>query len=184
VYEPEVYRFGGEAGMAVAHAHFDAGTRLVFAYETLTDEIQKQVSRLTFSLANISDLLIRSLDDEAEMWDVWHRLYSAVGGSYPLPQTHDYGIWRAVLRGMDFLSPSPSEDLRELIKLAQTANSQTANAVSTLADGGALSVGKRAWLTAASVFEWNRFGLPEDHSGLAAAVAVALHEYAPDIFYP
>jgi protein-L-isoaspartate(D-aspartate) O-methyltransferase len=183
VYEPETYRFGGEAGMALAHAHFDAGARLVFAYETGGAEVREKVSRLAFSLANTSDLLSRTLGDAAENWDVWRRLYSAVGGGdHTASHTSAAEDWRAAFSGLDFLPADTSPELAGLVASAQTANAATANALRALADGGALSVGVRSWLTAATTFEWNRFGLPGDPAALAQAVAVVLREHPPDTF--
>lgn len=180
VYEPETYRFGGEAGMALAHAHFDAGTRLVLAYETSPAELRREVGRLAFSLANTSDLLIRALGDAAEIWDVWNRLHSCVVEYGAAPQAQFDDGWRAVFRGLDFIAAESSSAAGELATAAQNANRATAYELNALAESGALTVGVRAWLTAASVFEWNRFGLPDEPAALAEAIAVALREYAPD----
>lgn len=180
IYEPETYRFGGAPGMALAHAHFDAGTRLVFTYENSAAELRRGVSRLDFSLANTSDLFIRALGDAAEIWDVWNRLYSALVGRHTAPQTSADEGRRALFRGLDFLPEDFGLGFGEMVAAVRAINRTTAGELRALAEGGALTVGVRSWLTAASVFEWNRFGLPDDPASLAEAIALALHEYAPD----
>lgn len=180
VYEPETYRFGGEAGMALAHSHFEAGAELVLAYETANESLREKVSRLSFSLANTSDLLDRALADSAESWDVWSRLYSVIEGSdFDPPESQD---GEPVVCGFENFLADPAPELADLIAAAQTANAKTADALRALADGGALSVGIRSWLTAAITFEWNRFGLPDHLTDLAAALALILREQQPDIF--
>jgi thiopeptide-type bacteriocin biosynthesis protein len=180
IYEPETYRFGGEAGMAVAHAHFDAGARLVLGYETLPAQTRERVSRLTLSLTNTSDLLIRSLSDRAEIWDVWRRLHAALESLGPVTPPPAREDWGGVFHGFDSLGSVTDPGLKSLAAMARAGNTATAEALQALAESGVLSLGRRAWLTAASIFEWNRFGLPEDRPALASAVAGAILEHLPD----
>jgi thiopeptide-type bacteriocin biosynthesis protein len=180
VYEPESYRFGGEAGMDVAHTHFDAGADLVLSYETLPLPVMDTVSRLKLSVANTTDLLMRCLDDRAEVWDVWQRLLATFAGTIAPRTKPDYDCWRHVVNGFDVLILSLGPEVVSLIQQAQLANEATASALSALADGGLLSVGMRSWLTAASVFEWNRFGLPDESIALIEAITVAIEEFSPD----
>ncbi|HXD32915.1 MAG TPA: thiopeptide-type bacteriocin biosynthesis protein [Pyrinomonadaceae bacterium] len=179
IYEPEIHRFGGEAGMAVAHSHFDNGAQLVLAYESQAESLPKEVDRLTFSLANTNDLLDCALADEAEIWDVWKRLYAIVGGRASDAESDEP---LALAGGFENLPVERSSQLGELIAAAQTANAACAEALRALAAGGVLQVGVRAWLTAATTFEWNRFGLPDQRERLTAAITQILRIHQPDTF--
>lgn len=170
VYEPEVYRFGGDAGMALTHTHFSRAAKLFLDFET-RDEITN-AERLNFSFANTSDLLERVLADEAEIWDVWMRLYVLVG------QTSDAA--EAKLPSFEDLSEQ-SPGLADLIVSAQTANAACATSLRALVEGGVLTVGIRSWLTAATTFEWNRFGLPDHPEALTAAIVTFLRHHQPDV---
>lgn len=176
VYEPEIYRFGGEAGMALAHSYFSSGSQLVLNYET-NEELPKELERLTFSLANTTDLLDRALADQAERWDVWNRLYAAVAEKDSQLRVNDAP---AIDRGFENLPPEQSSELAELIASAQAANAACADSLRGLVTGGVLSVGARSWLSAATTFEWNRFGLPDHPEQLAAAIALILLQHQPD----
>ena len=77
-YEPEEFRFGGSAGMSVAHDLFDRDTRRVLQYETLVARRSVHVCRDLFSVAMSNDLLARCLEDGAEVWDIWRRLQTAL----------------------------------------------------------------------------------------------------------
>jgi thiopeptide-type bacteriocin biosynthesis protein len=177
-YEPEVFRFGGPAGMEVAFTHFDAGSHFALRYETLPEEHRAELGRHTFSLVNTSDLLRRTLDDCAEIWDVWKRLEAAVGGMLAGPARGDH--LRPLLGGYDGLAVSERVELMELLVRARSANEETAAALRALADGGVLSVGVRAWLAAATVFEWNRLGLPNEPEVLGRVISLAVEALAPD----
>ena len=171
VYEPEVYRFGGDAGMALTHSHFNNSAKLFLHYETREEATDSE--RLSFSLANTSDLLQRALADEAEIWDVWQRLYAAVGEKASDAAGH-------LLNFEDLAEQSP--ELADLIVAAQSANTACANSLRALVEGGILTVGIRSWLTAVTTFEWNRFGLPDHPNALAAAIAAILRDHQPDTF--
>ena len=171
VYEPEVHRFGGDAGMALTHSHFNSSAKLFLHYEARAETTASE--RLSFSLANTSDLLQRALADEAEIWDVWQRLYAAVGEN--AMETTE------TIPNFEELSEQ-SPGLGDLIVSAQNANAACADSLRALVEGGVLTVGIRAWLTAVTTFEWNRFGLPDHPDALAAAIATILRQQQPDTF--
>jgi len=168
---PEVHRFGGDAGMALTHSHFNSSAKLFLHYEARAETTASE--RLSFSLANTSDLLQRALADEAEIWDVWQRLYAAVGEN-AIETTE-------TLPNFEELSEQ-SPGLGDLIVSAQNANAACADSLRALVEGGVLTVGIRAWLTAVTTFEWNRFGLPDHPDALAAAIATILRQQQPDTF--
>src|SRR5207245_5891854 len=101
IYEPEIHRFGGEGGMDVAHALFDAGTEIVLSYETLPVAARHELGRHELSLANTSDLLARSLEDRAEIWDVWRRLQHLLSNHVTVPTHGNRDRWRPFLDGLD-----------------------------------------------------------------------------------
>lgn len=182
VYEPETYRFGGAAGMEIAHAHFDAGAALALAYETLPDEVRAQAPRHALSLALTADLLARCLDDRAEAWDVWCRLRDALPASEVAEAPRE--LWTRALRGLPGIAAGEHPALGALLARAEDAHAATARSLRALADSGALRVGPRAWLAAAAVFEWNRLGLPDDLPRLRAAVLAATEDLAPGTHVP
>lgn len=179
-YEPESHRFGGAAGMELAHRHFDAGSQTVLDYEDLERSDRGGIDRLTYSMANTSDLLLGALGDMAEVWDVWMHLADTVPRYAPSAGSDEAGRWAEALGGWDAMAGRVDEGLSALVEAARAANMRTATALNALNDGGLLGVGSRAWLAAATVFEWNRFGLPNHPNALATSVAFAAGVLAPD----
>jgi thiopeptide-type bacteriocin biosynthesis protein len=73
-YEPEVFQFGGEAGLALAHDYFTAESLAVMAFQRLRVNGQSTMRPEQFSILMI-DLLLRSVvEDEMEVWDVWCKM--------------------------------------------------------------------------------------------------------------
>jgi thiopeptide-type bacteriocin biosynthesis protein len=164
VYEPEIYRFGGPAGMAIAHDHFDRDTRRVLQYETLADADRATLPRDLYSLVVTNDLFGRRAEDTAEMWDIWRRLEAVIGGaSAPGAGVPDA---RQALRASLMLEPEFVAMLTpaaaELVSEAQADNVHVAARLRAEEVAGRLAVGPRSWLTSACVFHWNRLGLTTD----------------------
>ena len=174
-YEPEEHRFGGELGMALAHRLFDADTAGVLEYERTQSREQVVEDRFDVAFAMAHDLLGRVLADDAEIWDVWKRLAAAVDTGEPPdgssldapPQIHSNMV-------------EQSAALEPLLQRAAAANDAVAGALRAAALSGALTVGLRAWLTAATTFQWNRWGLPLDMVRLAEAVGAVVSRLQPD----
>jgi thiopeptide-type bacteriocin biosynthesis protein len=178
-YEPEEYRFGGPAGLAIAHDLFHDDSAVVLRYETLDDDAQRRIDREEFALAVTDDLLVRTLDDDAEIWDVWKRLEASASTSHidPSSEREDPGVLRTLTesRMNDFGSPGAS-----LADAANMANQRAAVALRSLAEAGRLTTGVRSWLAAATAFQWNRWGLPLDLPSLAKHVRSRVRRLQPD----
>jgi thiopeptide-type bacteriocin biosynthesis protein len=169
-YEPEEHRFGGPAGLAVAHDLFDRDTAVVLRYESLEDDRRGGIDRHGFALAALDDLFLRCVDDQAEVWDVWKRLEALVGDPHPGEAGTAAGHgWEAL-----------DESGRELAREAAAGNSGAATALRATADAGRLTRGVRSWLAAAAAFSWNRWGLPLDLAALAQGVAAMARLRMPD----
>ncbi|MFC4905717.1 thiopeptide-type bacteriocin biosynthesis protein [Actinomadura gamaensis] len=171
VYEPELRRFGGPAGMDAAHRHWDQDTRLVLGYEAMCSAMPVTASPVTVGAsrlwaAMVNHLLRLCLEDAAEVWDVWKRLDTLIASASASGETEHsrpQGIDPALARGLYQLSPEllkrlvPAE-VRILLQAA-IGNQRTAKEIGALDFHGGLAVGKRSWLTANATFQCNRWGL-------------------------
>jgi thiopeptide-type bacteriocin biosynthesis protein len=171
-YEPEEYRFGGPAGIAVAHDLFDCDSTVALQYETLDDDRRQGIDRHRFALSGLDDLFVRCLDDQAEVWEVWKRLEAllhypqgAVSGAAPAPDP-----------GWSALDASGRALARDLV----TGNQRAATALRSIVDAGRLTTGMRSWLAAAAAFSCNRWGLPLDLARLAQGVTAMARARMPD----
>ena len=164
VYEPETFRFGGPAGMAIAHHLFDHDSQATLEYETLSPESRLRLSRDLFSLFQVNDLLARSLDDRAEIWDVWQNLAHTLGASdaHNTIGARNYArVREAITLGAAFKDKLSSE-VTELLDRVTQGNERVAQQLRDVASVGRLTVGLRAWLRAAIVFHWNRLALTRE----------------------
>jgi thiopeptide-type bacteriocin biosynthesis protein len=161
LYEPERFRFGGAAGMDVAHDYFDRDSRLALRYEFLGDDERAALPRDLYSLVVTYELFRRCVDDGAEIWDIWQRLGTAVGGN--LPRVGGDSAATARERAIIRLAPASLATLppaaQALLADAQDHNVAIAARLHAAGVAARLTVGPRAWLAAACVFHWNRLGL-------------------------
>jgi thiopeptide-type bacteriocin biosynthesis protein len=73
-YEPEVFQFGGESGLALAHDYFTVESLAVMAFQRSRVNGQSTIRPEQFSILMI-DMLLRSVvEDELEVWDVWCKM--------------------------------------------------------------------------------------------------------------
>jgi thiopeptide-type bacteriocin biosynthesis protein len=167
VYEPEEFRFGGPTGMAVAHHLFDLETRTALRYEALAPADRTGLPRDQLSLALSNDLFRRCVDDAAELWDIWQRLWRALGEP-ALPPVENATDLEQV-RGAMLLVPEFTQGLTapavDLLRAGCADNAQIAARLHAAEMTGRLRIGKRSWLSTACVFHWNRFGLNVEDAG-------------------
>ncbi|MCP2336563.1 thiopeptide-type bacteriocin biosynthesis protein [Actinomadura rupiterrae] len=179
VYEPEQHRFGGQAGMALAHRHWDQDTQLALRYEA-TQEATVAASVLWAAMVN--HLLMLCLEDSAEVWDVWKRLDALIA---PVAPDDSEGIDPKLAQGIYSLSPALTGQLApaeiRLLRQAINANEQTARELTPLAFEGALTVGKRSWLTANATFQCNRWGLGLRPKELRSVTSAMTRLLQPDL---
>jgi thiopeptide-type bacteriocin biosynthesis protein len=179
-YEPEQARFGGPAGMAIAHGAFDFDSRDAMRYEAMSDEERSGVSRVDLSVAICSHLFLHSLGDRAEIWDVWQRLYRVIARNAPIAPSDARGELDARI-ARDTLNPADlAPALRSLVEARFNENLRVAAAIVSARDAGRLRVGLRSWLSAVTIFHWNRLFLSPSLAELADAVARVSREIQPD----
>jgi thiopeptide-type bacteriocin biosynthesis protein len=178
VYEPELARFGGRAGLALAHRWFDHDAAAALAYEVLGPDAHREAPRALVALVALDDLVRRAVGDDAERWEVWVALAEMVA---PLPA--DLEPDEALVA--DCLDPGGSTRSRlvaatgGLLETAWAANEATAARLRAAASFGLLDIGVRAWLASGAPFHWNRFGLPLEPAELRATVVAAAGALRP-----
>lgn len=175
VYEPEEHRFGGSVGMAVAHDHWDRDTRLVLAYERLSAAERGPVGRHAVWAAGLHHLLRACLEDDTEVWDVWKRFEHAVGPPRAVAADASNSGGTPCLRlaaEVHELQPSfisrLGPRLAGILEQAIVDDERTAEALLWATQCGQLTVGLRAWLAAAAVFQANRWGVGLEVDQLAS----------------
>lgn len=181
-YEPERFRFGGEHGMAIAHDHFEADSRLALRYEALAPEIREQVPPDVVSVILMNDLFRRCLDDGAEVWDVWRRLERVVPQLPQRSRPGDEQLRRAaeiIEEGWHGTGSMPLE-AAALLQDAVESNVRVAVRLHAAQVAGRLQRGVRSWLAAACVFHWNRLGFVATDLGALLDQMAHLWEPEPD----
>jgi thiopeptide-type bacteriocin biosynthesis protein len=184
IYEPEEYRFGGPAGMAVAHRLWSDDSKLVLEYECLSPARRGSVSRAALWALSVNELLRGALDDTAEAWDVWCRLadavsrwqggagsdpppgYRAIAGALFEPSAH----WLSLLRA----------DVRSIVDRGRCLHGGVGEALKGLVAHGTLRTGRRAWLAANALFQANRWGLGLSPMDLGAVTLAMEQLLRPD----
>lgn len=164
VYEPEVFRFGGPDGIELAHEHFERDSRVALRRALVAPlgapfTVEELLPRPLLSAIALDALVRRSVDDGAEAWDVWKRLEQIVQSTgVQAPALAPAGLWAALTDVTAFTAALPPEAADLLTQVLGDAE-QVAAGLRAAHTAGALSVGPRAWLTAAAPFHWNRLGL-------------------------
>jgi thiopeptide-type bacteriocin biosynthesis protein len=184
IYEPEEYRFGGPAGMAVAHRLWSDDSKLVLEYECLNQARRGSVSRAALWALSVNELLRVALDDTAEAWDVWCRLADAVRrwhvgvGENPPPEYcaiagalfEPSARWLSLLRS----------DVRSIVDRGRCVHREVGEALKGLVARDALRTGRRAWLAANALFQANRWGLGLNPVDLGAVTLAMEQLLRPD----
>lgn len=163
-YEPEEHLFGGPTGMVLAHRQFSRDAGIALRYEALPQEERERLPDYLFSLAVLSDLFNRGVDDQGEVWDVWHRLRQArdvLPLPDPAPDAQLDGV-QAIAEQVPGVLERLPDSIQQLLHDSRAANEQTAQELRAASGVGRLAIGPRAWLMAVSIFNWNRLGLGPD----------------------
>ena len=176
VYEPETHRFGGVVGMDLAHTLFDAAATLPLQFHA---NGAAPLRGLEVSIATTTNLLGRCLDDTAEAWDVWCRLYDAIP-TLKVGAKSETELCNACFTGVQALAEALGESWAPLLDNVSAAHDHVGRGLCALSRAGALRVGLRGWLVAATIFDWNRFGLPNALDELKWGVECMKRSLAPD----
>ena len=180
VYEPELARFGGAAGLALAHDLFHRDTALALREVQLDPDAAPVLHRLALAVALAGDLVTPVVLDRTEVWDVWQRLDSLARSS-GLPARElaasfsTSEVAEILVEPADRLAPALVPLLHEGRELAAIV----APRLREVALDGTLQIGVRTWLTAAVLFAWNRRDLGLHPAELATATATAVMLTAP-----
>lgn len=148
-YEPEIHRFGGAPGLAVAHAFLNASANAWVAWDHARQQGNTRSDRTLVAAAIFDGLVVRMTNDLAERWDVWCRLTMLVGGVAPAPGKRPDGprIEFAALATVG----APEE--RGLLRQMFAANARCAAAFDEIRRE--LALGPRTFLVSLAAFHWN-----------------------------
>jgi thiopeptide-type bacteriocin biosynthesis protein len=163
-YEPEVFQFGGESGLTLAHAYFTAESLAVMAFLRARIGGSSSMSPERFSILLLDTLLRSVVEDELEVWDVWGNMeltgrldrpaiqkYSAEGAGAPSQLR-----LRDQLRGVYFGSQRVAEPERAFFESYRSQTSPIAGKFRELDQTGRLLWNKRRILPFWIIFHWNR----------------------------
>lgn len=135
VYEPEQYRFGGPAGMALAHELFDLDTARLLPQLAAGMPADDRARWLVHSTES---LLGSAVDDAAEAWDVWCRLQAVTG---------------------DLAGDGDAPTLDDDVDVDLGGYVDIGRRLRGCVDAGLLNAGVRQWCADATTFGVNRLGL-------------------------
>ena len=175
IYEPETSAFGGDCGMDIVHALFQADTRGILSY--LRQE-HPPVGRREMSLLLINAMLVGAGLDWFERGDVFFRTaalrLTRVNATELAELTKQLTRLLAVSAGGEsplFTAGGPLEataDWREAFE-------ESGRHVTAAAASGALNRGLRAVLAQVIIFHWNRLGLSAATQAVLASAAARVH---------
>jgi thiopeptide-type bacteriocin biosynthesis protein len=166
-YEPETARFGGRAGMTLAHGWFNADSCALLAYAALAPG-ERGIGRLVLSAMILDRLFTAFAEDPAELWDTWEQVAARLTGiqattSQELPEMQP--SWFTD----EFVATLPAA-VRSLLRGSFAASEEVARAARLLVDESTPRVASgRGWAVEAAIFHANRLGLsPGELAGLSA----------------
>ncbi|MER6610546.1 thiopeptide-type bacteriocin biosynthesis protein [Streptomyces sp. NPDC000927] len=176
VYEPETYRFGGPAGLDLAHTHCAADSRLALSWNTCPDGGETSFVPL-LGLVTAQTLLSRIAEDADELRDLWLRLDHALRtalGPHVAPDGPPYvdpAVAGSLLAGRVPVTGDAVADTH-LVRARRWA-ARTGDAAALLRRAQGFPV--RAWATALVLFHWNRWALTPER--LLPVVRAGLSPY-------
>jgi thiopeptide-type bacteriocin biosynthesis protein len=151
-YEPEIFKFGGEAAMGDIDAYFSADSRGWCGWSDAERSGATHIDVRLFSATIVNDLILALLDDRDELWDVWCRIAVLHGGEV-LPLGTDGTLPTvADLR----VIASPRE--QALLDFYQRANRLFTLRLLRRFNAGKLLFGFRAILPHIVMAHWSRYG--------------------------
>lgn len=163
VYEPETYRFGGEAAMEIAHRLFHADSRHVLTHLARGGPDHRREIGLRLA----TRMMQAAGQDFYEQGDIW----TSVAEHRP---SEDRAPSAPTLAGVQMLitaaDDSPGSPLTQN-PAWPAAYESAGTALADLAGQGALTRGIRAVLTDHLLFAFNRLGISAEHQAAIARAA-------------
>jgi thiopeptide-type bacteriocin biosynthesis protein len=165
-YEPEAARFGGRAGMALAHGWFNADSCALLAYAALAPD-ERGIGRLGLSALILDRLFTAFAEDPAELWDTWAQVAARLAG-IQATTSQEFPAMQPSWFTDEFVATLPAA-VRSLLRGSFAASEGVARAARLLVDEPTPRVvSGRAWAVEAAIFHANRLGLaPGELSGLS-----------------
>ncbi|HET6584858.1 MAG TPA: thiopeptide-type bacteriocin biosynthesis protein [Nannocystaceae bacterium] len=174
VYEPECRRFGGPAGLAVAHDFLSASAAAYLQLAALRRDLDAPIDA-TIAAVAIYDVLVQHLGaDRPERWDVWARLAALYFGVRATPGTaarRDSAIDWSRLPGL----AAPAE--RDVLSSAFAAAKRVAGAFIDAVRTGDTELGPRTFAVTLATFHWNVWAV--ERSAVRQACDLMLAELDP-----
>jgi thiopeptide-type bacteriocin biosynthesis protein len=171
VYEPETWQFGGPEAMRLVHAHFAADSTAWLAMDRLWAADRAALMPQALTLAVVNDLLCRTLEGRAEVWDVWCNLAQQL----PPPADQEPPGW--AIFGLCELLPAVSPAEATIVRRYARANAALGAGLLRICSRGRLRCGLRAILPFVAQFHFHRYGL--DGSTQAALAAAMVQAFSP-----
>ncbi|MGH3930424.1 MAG: thiopeptide-type bacteriocin biosynthesis protein [Pseudonocardiaceae bacterium] len=177
-YEPEVFAFGGPAGMTVAHNLFHHDSQHILAYlsrESANPPPNQRIGRREVSIL-LCSLLMRAAGQEwCEQGDVWTQVAQHRPTDPDTPPEQSHAITPALRRLMT-VDTGPTSTLIHSGPLQFAADwmaafHQAGHELGNLGREGHLTRGLRAILAHHVLFAWNRLGLPYPQQSTLASTA-------------
>ncbi|MFB9443128.1 methyltransferase, FxLD system [Dactylosporangium vinaceum] len=179
IYEPEAHRFGGAAGMDLAHTLFHADSRHLLQYLAGADRDHRIDHRRELSLVLATRLMRAAAQDWYEQGDIWravadHRAAASDDAGEPVPA--QLAAVRQLILAISDTDTSPLHAAPGW----PTAFEQAGIALAGLSERGGLTRGIRAILTDHVLFLFNRHGVAApDQQTLASAARQVVFEREP-----
>jgi thiopeptide-type bacteriocin biosynthesis protein len=183
IYEPEEHRFGGQIGMDIAHRNWTSDSAIVIKYECLNWSNRGSVPRVGLWVAFVNDLLQKTLDDKAEMWDVWCKLAKATSDLTSVDESvveHYKSMARNLFELPKGFWALLTSSTRSILAGARESNNSTARALKKASATGMLTRGLRSWLCSNALFQANRWGLGLQINEWCAAIEAMTDSLDPD----
>lgn len=173
-YDPEVYQFGGQDGLDVAHEYFTTDSLAsleFFSQETCS------VEPMILSLLILSDLFRKVAGDTWEQWDLWAHLKltgrlisEQVAKVCKLDEefTENEPLYRTIYSEPAAVMEQLNAAERGIVDMLFAANTRAASRLHELAAHDRILFGPRKVVPFWAIFHWNRWGIDvDDQSAMA-----------------
>jgi thiopeptide-type bacteriocin biosynthesis protein len=165
VYEPETFLFGGADAMDAVHDYFDSDTRAWLRLDRLARRAPATLPAEDLTGTVLHDLFCRTVDDRAEVWDVWCTLDGLAQHATDLGTASSPPLLDDLLEQLD-------APLRRILTSYRCANERLSRRLRSTWNRGRLQGGLRRVLSLVARFQLHRHGIPPGRQ-LALARAMA-----------
>ncbi|MDA1526826.1 thiopeptide-type bacteriocin biosynthesis protein [Bacillus cereus group sp. TH260-2LC] len=179
IYEPEVFLFGGDKGMDIAHLYFIENTKLYTEYLQCQKELSNTIGGIELFLWISNFIVTQTNLDKFEIWDVWKRIDKLRFVEYEkiksIVDSNKLKIETILSMSVEeVFARIKSSRFREVFEKSVKLFSYLGEELFTLNIEGELTRGIRGILSCIVIFNWNMIGFsPGIQAGLAKMVTVA-----------